>query len=265
MFFHNQGGPMKWPAQLVLIRHAESAYNILRAQKAKDPLYAAFLKAYNKDYRSADAKDLAQQVMAKYSLRVSDASTLITQEGATRAFATGAALKGLAQIPDVVLASPYVRTKMTLERMQDAWPDLRTVKVVSEDRIREQEHGLSLLYSDYRVFYVMHPEQKQLHDLQGQYWYQYPQGESVSNVRARIRSVLNTLVREYSGQRVMLVTHHLTILSIRAILERLTPEEFIRLDEEEKPINCGVTIYRGVPTEGKDGRLLLDQYNVKLY
>jgi broad specificity phosphatase PhoE len=75
---------------------------------------------------------------------------------------------------------------------------------------------------------------------------------------------VNTLIREYAGKRVLAVTHHLTILAIRAQLERLGPEEFIALDRNEKPINCGVTIYRGDPNQGEDGRLILAQYNQKL-
>jgi IS5 family transposase len=61
------------------------------------------------------------------------------------------------------------------------------------------------------------------------------------------------------------VTHHLTILSFRANYERLSPEEFIRLDEHEKPVNCGITVYRGDPNQGKDGKLVLQIYNKKFY
>lgn len=63
----------------------------------------------------------------------------------------------------------------------------------------------------------------------------------------------------------MNITHHLSILSIRADLERLSADEFIRLDKEEKPINLGVTLYKGDPNQGTDGKLILEAYNVKLY
>jgi hypothetical protein len=63
----------------------------------------------------------------------------------------------------------------------------------------------------------------------------------------------------------MAVTHHLSILALRANLERFGAPEFQRLDNEEKPINCGVTIYRGNPNAGEDGHLELDRYNQKLY
>lgn len=257
---------MKWPTQLVIVRHAQSTYNILRGLKSSDPLFAEFKRAYKKDYRSREAMRLALEVRSKFGLGVSDAKTRLTTEGIGMAQTTGESLKKtMIEAPHVVFVSPYLRAKETLGYMKLGWPELEQVKIVPEDRIREQEHGLSILYNDWRVFHVMHPEQKELHELQGPYWYQYPQGESVSQVRDRIRSFMSTIVREYSGQRVMLITHHLTILSIRAILERLSPEEFIHLDKKEKPVNCGVSIYRGNSVAGRDGRLELIEYNTKHY
>jgi len=171
----------------------------------------------------------------------------------------------LIHTPHVIFVSPYVRTVETLEYIKLGWPALKDAKIIPDDRIREQEHGLALLYNDRRVFHVFHPEQKELLNLQGPYWYRFPQGESVSQVRDRLRSFLATLIREYSNYRVMLITHHITILSIRATLERLSPQEFIRLDKEEKPLNCGLTIYMGNPWVGREGRLELQQYNKQLY
>jgi len=257
---------MKWPTQLVIVRHAQSEYNILRDMKSTDPTYAEFVRAYNKDYRSNESRKLADEVRSKFSLNISDWETRITSAGVEMAHHTGTALKShLIETPDVIFTSPYIRTMETLGCMKLGWSELDGVKTVPEDRIREQEHGLSIIYNDWRVFHVMHPEQKELRNLQGAYWYQYPQGESVSQVRDRIRSFLGTLTREYAGQRVLLITHHLTILSIRAILERLTPEEFLQLDEDEKPVNCGVTIYQGDASAGRDGHLNLIKYNKKSY
>jgi hypothetical protein len=43
------------------------------------------------------------------------------------------------------------------------------------------------------------------------------------------------------------------------------PEELLRIDEDEKPLNCGVTVYRGDPQAGRSGRLVLNRYDVKPY
>ena len=99
----------------------------------------------------------------------------------------------------------------------------------------------------------------------GIFFFRYPQGESVLDVRDRTRDMNSMLIRECSGLHVWLVTHHLTILSYRANMERLSPQEFIRLDEHEKPVNCGITRYVGKPTEGRNGKLILDCYSRKFY
>lgn len=257
---------MKWPTSLTLIRHGQSAYNVLRAQKQQDPEYQQLQKLYADGDDGLDARVIAAKIKRKYALGVGDYETPLTSEGEMQAAITGAKLlEAGTALPDVIIYSPYLRTRETMDFLTQGWGQLEMVPRVEDDRIREQEHGLAVAYNDWRVFHTFHPEQRELKKLQGDYWYQYPQGESVADVRDRVRSMLTTLVREYRGQRVLMVTHHLTILSIRATLERLTPEEFIKLDKTNKPVNCGVTEYVGKPDEGKDGKLFLETYNQRLY
>lgn len=257
---------MKWPTSLMLIRHGESEYNILRAKKQKDPLYQEFQQWYREGRNAEYVRNRALELKKKYALGVGGYDTPLTEVGHSQARITGdQQLLNDAPLPDVVIYSPYLRTKETLASLAESWTGLEDVPWVEDDRIREQEHGLSVIYSDWRVFQTLHPEQRELRKLQGDYWYQYPQGESVADVRDRVSSMLTTLIREYNGKRVLLVTHHLTILSIRATLERLTPEEFLKLDKKNKPVNCGLTEYVGDPDQGKDGRLILKTYNQKLY
>jgi broad specificity phosphatase PhoE len=256
---------MKWPSSITLIRHGESAYNILRAKKNADPKYRLFKKEYEKDYQSPECRRLAKVVNEKFRLGVSDYDTPLTENGKRQAVATGKKLRLEMNFPDAMMVSPYFRTRQTLAGLEEGLPELKEAKRKFDERIREQEHGLSLLYNDWRVFHVMHPEQKSIREMQGPYWYQHPQGESVCNVRDRCREEVAMLIREYSERNILLITHHLTILSFRANLEDLSPEEFIRLDENEKPKNCGVTQYVGNPKLGSDGRLELKFYNKVLY
>ncbi len=255
---------MKWPSYIVIIRHGQSVYNALRARKEADAKYQEFKRLFDQDNDPDLLRIDAHIIWAKFGLKVSDYNTPLSAEGISQARSLGSKILEHAPPPDVIFYSPYARTKATLSSMINGGLKFEG-PMVADDRIREQEHGLSLLYSDWRVFQSIHPEQRKLYDLLGPYWYQYPQGESVSMVRDRIRLFTNMLVREYSGKVVYLVSHHLTKLSIRANYERLTPEEFIRLDNKEKPINCGVTIYRGNPDLGADGRLELVAYNFRLY
>lgn len=256
---------MKWPSTLTLVRHGQSTYNRLRGRKWEDPEYQEFCREHDRG-PSDRLRTLAEKMREKYALGVNDYGTPLSAEGVEQALLTGGALQGSdLPKPQVILVSPYVRTRQTLDAMVEGGFDTGGVKIVIDDRIREQEHGLSLLYNDWRVFHAFHPEQREFRELMGPYWYQYPQGESVSMVRDRIRLFTDTLIRDYSGWHVMLITHHLTILSIRANFERLSPERFVQLDEEEKPVNCGVTTYRGDARRGSNGKLGLVLYNQKFY
>jgi Histidine phosphatase superfamily (branch 1) len=87
----------------------------------------------------------------------------------------------------------------------------------------------------------MHPEQAELYKLLGEYDYHFLNSENIPDVRQRNLSWITTITREFTGKRVMAITHHLTILAARANFERLSREEFLHLEKHEKPLNCGVT------------------------
>jgi len=256
---------MKWPETLSLIRHDTSAYNVLKPLKNVSPLYQEFIQAYEKNPDSDKSLRLAIEVKGQFSLNCADHNTPLAEGSGIQAETMAKNLKQRIDLPDIIFVSPYQRTKDTFEMMTKGWPELREVKTVMEERITEQDHGLALLYSDWRVFNVLYPDQRDLYNRQGSYWYRYPQGENVPDVRQRLRSWMNTITRDHKEKDVLAVTHHLSILALRANLERLDENEFLRLDNEEKPINAGVTIYRGKPNEGVDGHLVLDVYNAKLY
>jgi broad specificity phosphatase PhoE len=257
---------MKWPSELLLIRHAESAYNNLKKQKRDDPDYCQFRKLFESDRSNPEIGPLALKLKDRYALGCSDRETEITGTGINQARTTGRRMResGVG-CPEVIFVSPYRRTKETLHYLREEWAELETAKVFEEERIREQDHGLALIYNDWRIYHCMHPEQGDLHRLLRDYDYRFLNGENVPDVRQRNLSWLATLTREFAGKRVMAITHHLTILATRANLERLSPEQFIHLDEHEKPVNCGVTHYRGNPELGSQGRLELQEYNHRYY
>lgn len=267
---------MKWPNTLVLIRHGESAYNIQKIAQEEDPEYQEFKKLYNRFERNPDkygeaAREMARLILkeGKYRLPKGDHETPLTDHGKWQAETTGRALAEMSRntmpLPDIIMVSPYKRTKQTLGHLAIGWPELADVRTIEESRLREQEHGQRALYGDWRVYNVLHPEQMELRQMQGAYWYRHLQGESVEDVRERTRSLIGTVIRDFHEQNVWWVTHHLTKLSLRANFERFGEEKFLQLDADEKPVNCGVTIYKGDPDKGTDGKLLLDQYNTQLY
>jgi len=264
------------PESLTIIRHGESTYNALAHQKAVDPLYADFVMRFGQLSQTALESDvlakgweapadllaLARELQARYALGASDFATPLTEEGRSQAAATGAALRRAWELPEVILYSPYLRTKQTLEGLIEGWPELASVTTYEEDRLREQDYGAADLYNDWRLFNLNNPQQAIFYRQQGRYRYRYPEGESISDVKERVRSLLESMIREQAGLKVLCVSHHITKLAIRSNLERLTPEEVLRIDRDEKPINCGVTVYRG-DTGARE--LVLLQYNRKLY
>lgn len=259
---------MKWPNSLTLIRHGESAYNALKAIKEADPLYQEFkANYYDPDSDPEAVRVLAERVHESGLLKpkFSNQNTPLTERGWLQAEETGRKLSSLIDLPDVVFVSPYLRTRCTHEGLVKGWPELGGVTAIEDDRIREQEHGDSEMFGDSRIYFALNPLQRQRYELEGPYWYRYPGGKSVADVKDTFRLHLSMLTREYAGQNVLDVTHHLTKLATRSVLERIPDDEFIRIDNEEKPVNCGVTIYRGYPDLGKDGKLLLDLYNQQLY
>jgi len=257
---------MKWPSELLLVRHAESAYNILKKKKEVDPEYREFKDLFERDPSHPDLRTMAEAINKRFSLNCSDRETPITPVGEAQARITGRRMRQLGMVvPDVIFVSPYLRTMETLRILKEEWPELASATLYQEERIREKDHGLALLYNDWRIYHVMQPEQRQLSKLLGEYDYRFLNGENIPDVRQRTRSWFSTLTREFAGHRVMAITHHLTILATRANLERMGPKEFLDLDENQKPVNCGVTRYVGSPKEGRQGRLVHKEYNKKHY
>lgn len=261
---------MKWPRQLILIRHGESVFNASRRDKDVDPEYQFFKKLYEKEARrrsgfSARTKTLVRKLMKRYRLNFSDNNTPLTSAGIDQSAKTGAALPAIIPLPDQIFVSPYLRTLQTLDGLIQGWPKLSTVKRLLDERIRERNIGLREIYNDWRFLNVFHPDQARLHDLQGKFYYCVPQGESIVDVQLRTRQWLQTVTRESFNRTILVVTHHVTILGVRSLLERWTPEKFISMDETDPPKNCSVTIYKGDPKKGGDGKLILKKYNEILY
>lgn len=257
---------MYCPLELVIVRHGESAYNALKKVRNMSPLYKRFLEEYQKDWRSFQTQTLAVAVKQEFFLGVSQHNTPIIEVGKEQARITGANLKNEILLPEAIFVSPSPRTRDTFSCMKEGWPELGEVReVYYDERVREQEHGLVTLFNDLKVFFALNPWQRELHDVDGDYFYRFPNGENVPETNFRIGLWLDMLKKKFRGKRVLVVSHHRSILSMRVCIEGLSPEEFVRLDKAEKPLNCGVTIYRKEPRQGKSGRLVLQCYNKKLY
>ncbi|MDP2695906.1 MAG: histidine phosphatase family protein [bacterium] len=266
---------MKWPRGLVMIRHGQSEFNTFRDRKEQDPEYQKFMKIYQEGVANGfqfpeETIALTLRLIKRYELPHSDHGTPLTTEGFNQALATGKALEDDIRIargiPDVIYVSPYLRTRQTLQGLQEGCPALDGVPIVIDERIREKSVGLKELYNDWRFMNVIHPEQGRLHDKAGRYYFCEPQGEGIVDVQLRSRQWFQTLTREYPGSLAWVITHHLTILSIMSRLERWAPEQFVEIDANSPPRNCSLTSYGClVNKRHPDGKLRLYQYDEVLY
>lgn len=256
-----------WPRQIDFIRHAQSSYNRLRALQVDQPLYRALEEEFAKNPDSHHTRQLAEQLMAEYQAIAGDSQSEITTEGKEQMAALGRAMRQEGQaVPDVVFVSPYRRTKQSLAGLIKGWPELAQARIIEEERIREREFGLRILYGDNLVWRALHPEQRRLQELQGYYWYRPPQGENVPDVRQRLRSWTSTLSGRYAGKYILALTHHVVILSFRANMERLTGDQYVQLYDRFTPDNGSLTRYRGqVHPKTGNQRLQLVEFNRNLH
>jgi broad specificity phosphatase PhoE len=255
---------MKWPQQLILVRHAESAYNALKHRMRQDPAYRQFLHNFEHQPMDPSTHSLAEQLHSRYPVRYADMQTPLAPGAGEQARQLGTIMRRQLEIPDVVYVSPYVRTWATLSQILHGWPELARTRVIEEERIREQEFGDRIMYSDWRFYFTLNPDQRRLYDLQGPYWYRFPQGENIPDVRNRNRAWATSVTRDFANQRVLAITHHMNILSFRANMERLSSQQFLDMERQQPPANCSVTTYRGEPKQGNNGRLILEQYDTQL-
>ena len=90
------------------------------------------------------------------------------------------------------------------------------------------------------------------------YW-RPPGGESIADVRMRVRTFFDTLHRECEGLSVIVVTHGEVMSAVRAALEYLSDETWLDLDEDKSRKICNTHIYhytRRDPETGEVGKYL---------
>jgi len=228
----------KWPSVLWIVRHGESAGNV-----AREAAYRAGLARIELDTRDIDVP--------------------LSPLGEQQARALGHWFRQLPgkQQPSVVLTSPYLRAARTADLICDgAGLDRDDVSFTQDERLREKEFGILDRFTRDGIG-QHHPEQAELRLILGKFYHRPPGGESWCDVILRLRSVIDTLTREYCQERVLIVCHAVVVLCFRYLLERLTEQQILEIDRMNEVANCSVTRYAFDPGQGKRGKLLLRDYN----
>jgi broad specificity phosphatase PhoE len=163
--------------------------------------------------------------------------------------------------PTVVLSSPYLRATTTARMAIDAagW-DNRLCELIVDERLREREFGI-LDRLTWAGVNQLHPEQAAARAFLGKFYHRPPGGESWCDVVLRLRTVLDTITREYGGEHVLVVSHQVVILLFRYLLEKMTEQDILAVDRQHRVANCSITSYRFDPAAGPNGGMVLEQFN----
>ena len=77
----------------------------------------------------------------------------------------------------------------------------------------------------------------------------------------RLRSVVDTVTREYRRERVLIVAHSVVVFCFRYLLERMTEAEILTLDQQYDVANCSVTSYEYDKAVGEKGKFVPRLFN----
>jgi len=225
----------KWPDVLWIVRHGQSAGNVAReaAEEAGVPLI-----------------DIATR----------DMDTPLSKLGEQQATALGRWFGALARDmqPTVALCSPYVRALETTRMLLDAAGVELTM--LRDERLREKEFGAldRLTKLGIRQKY---PDLAEQRAHVGKFYFRPPGGESWCDVILRLRSLLDTITREYRRERVLIVGHQVTVNCLRYLFERMSEADILEIDRRADVPNCSVTSYEFDPAAGRNGKLALRLVN----
>lgn len=228
---------LRWPETLWIVRHGESAGNVARQ--------AAHL---------AGAERIA--------LTSRDVDVPLSDLGAEQARALGRwfARCKVDDTPEVILASPYVRAMQTAVLFRESGGTGSDVEICSDERLREKEFGILDGLTTGGVA-ALQPDQAEFRRILGKFYHRPPGGESWCDVIFRMRSLIDTIALHHAGRRVMIVAHQVVVLCLRYVIEQMTEEQILAIDQEADVANCSITEYRFDPAAGKYGSMKLVRYN----
>jgi broad specificity phosphatase PhoE len=163
--------------------------------------------------------------------------------------------------PTVVLSSPYVRARETARRaLEAAGLDHEELTFITDERLREKEFGVFDRLTRFGI-QEKYPDMAEARTALGKFYYRPPGGESWCDVILRLRSVIDTITRDYRRERVLVVGHQVIVNCFRYLLERMTEEQILAIDKAKEIANCSITSYQFNPHLGRHGKLMLNLYN----
>jgi len=215
-----------WPAKLWIVRHGQSQGNV--------------------------ARDIANEAgKHEIGIDVRDVDVPLSELGRRQSHAAGRWFGALPkdERPEVILSSPYIRTRETAKIMCEAGALADgPARAIVDERLREREFGVfdRLTTAGIRARF---PDEAAHRATLGKFYHRPPGGESWADVILRLRSALNTINLHFSDRRVLIVCHQVVVLCFRYILDELDEGEILKIDREAEILNCGICSYDFEPDE----------------
>jgi len=227
-----------WPDRLWIVRHGESAGNV-----ARDAAETQGLELINVSTRDADTplSDLGHEQAA--------------------ALARWFAAKELAERPNVLMCSPFVRAQQTCAAVATAL-GIDREEIQTDERLREKEFGILDRHTRHGILSKF-PELAAQRALVGKFYFRPPGGESWCDVILRMRSIVEVLRRDHVEDRVLIVAHQVIVNCFRYLLECMDEEKILAIDREADVPNCGITEY-ALDRKLPDARFALRAANLVL-
>jgi NAD+ kinase len=221
------------PTDLFLVRHGESEGNVaLNAAKQGD---LSFL-----------TDEFAARTTIDWRL-----SALGTRQAATagewiRSWMDEQGVEGF----DRLYCSPFVRARETAALLGVPGAEWQL-----EPLLRERDWGLweGLPRAEVEAAFPRSAEQKS----HNRFLWRPEGGESTPDMDLRVRDVLATLARELPRRRVLCVTHEDVMWTFRFRLEKMTIEEWLAHQDDERHdiVNCGILHYTRTVEDGPGAEL----------
>ncbi len=232
----------KWPDHVWLVRHGQSSGNVARELAETGGLELIDIVERDIDVPLSDLGREQAQALAHWF-------------GSLPA----------AERPTVVLSSPYLRAWHTAQIITDhIGPTIDKPgnfhTFISDERLREKEFGILDRLTRLGIA-QKHPDLYDQRQHVGKFYFRPPGGESWCDVILRLRNVLDTITREYPGERVLIIAHQVIVNCFRYLLEHMNEEEILSADRAGDVPNCSVTSYKFNPDVGKFGQLELKMIN----
>ena len=236
------------PQTLVIVRHAESVWN------------------KNAEHGRGRVNKIPEELKG-----VPDHLTPLSAAGESQAILTGRILDMMFGGFETIYHSPWVRTTQTAKIIVDQFPDETRERM--EKRLfknlflTEQDFG----YLDAGV--TPPAELKKLYDrfykereIIGKFYAKPPNGDAWLAKCKDTHNFLDIIFRQNRhGQKILIVTHGVTMQTFRYHLERINEEKLVELYEADKNKNCGVSHYEWNPKLGSGGRYELKFWNKVFY